>query len=372
MIPSADTTEFVPRSASPDAVPRNAALQSRERRITGRKVEFLEGSEKRWRPSGTCTLFVCDVVSYGDDRRTDLVQEHIRGNLYGFLRAGFEHARIPFPAVYTEDRGDGVLIAIPAEYEPANLVTGVVERLRAELGRYNALSSEAARIELRVAVHVGIAKADAHGLVGVEVNHVFRLLEEPRFKSMMKESGATVGLMLSERFYDEIVRRDTGLIVAEDYLPMPVSVKETRCSGWVRMFGGAGSGGAESGGGELQTREGAEVARSEPGFAGAEEFAFGGETAPVGLFELVECVLEIPAMLTERGRNQVVEVLPQAIAVVIPRAAEARADVYQILKTCLDYPGGLQQFVQAVQAFFGGSMAVGRVERMVARALTQL
>ncbi|GAA2729411.1 effector-associated domain 2-containing protein [Actinocorallia aurantiaca] len=322
-------------------------------------------------------LFVCDVVSYGDAKRTDIVQAYIRENLYELLEASFEHALIPFSGVYKEDRGDGVLVAAPAEHDPAALVTVAVERLRADLGRYNSLSSEAARIALRVAVHIGIAKADAHGLIGTEVNHVFRLLEAPLFKAMVKDGGATIGLIVSQRFHDEVVLRDTGLISAEDYLRVPVSVKETDCSGWVRIFGGAAPAVLRTA--ELEPRPETRLAPSEAvapsvisGLEPEPESAFDEpEIGLPGLFELVECALRIPGLLTERGRDQVVEVLPSSIAVVIPRSHDARSDVYQILRTCLDYPEGLQYFVQAIKAFFGGSMAVARLERMVAQVLAR-
>lgn len=332
-------------------------------------------SKKGWRPSGTCALFVCDVVSYGDAKRTDIVQAHIRKQLYELLQTGFEASGIPLSEVYREDRGDGVMVVLPLEREPAALVTGVVDRLRAGLGRYNDLASEAARIELRVAVHLGTAVHDGEGLVGTEVNHVFRLLDAGAFKELVRDTGSTLGLIVSERFYEEVVKRDTGLISAKDYWRIPVAVKETRCSGWVRIFGAGAP--AEPQTQELEPWPEAELVSAEaavaPVVSGAGQRAepsFGApEVGVTGLFELVEYALGIPAMLTERGRDQVVEVLPPTIAVVIPRNNDARSDVYQILRTCLDYPGGLQYFVQAIKVFFGGSMAVTRLEQAVARML---
>ncbi|MEO3785989.1 hypothetical protein ABGB12_21890 [Actinocorallia sp. B10E7] len=315
------------------------------------------------------------MVSYGDAKRTDIVQAHIRKQLYELLKTGFELSSIPLSEVYREDRGDGVMVAVPPERDPASLVTGVVDRIRAGLGRYNELASEAARIELRVAVHLGTAVHDGEGLVGTEVNHVFRLLEAGTFKELVRDTGSTMGLIVSERFYAEVVERDTGLISAKDYWRIPVAVKETACSGWVRIFGAAVPAMLRTR--ELEPRHEAELvsaeatAVSDPGRR--VETAFGGaEIGVPGLFELVECALGIPAMLTERGRDQVVEVLPPTIAVVIPRNHDARSDVYQILRTCLDYPGGLQYFVQAIKVFFGGSMAASRLEQMVAQVLPRL
>ena len=350
-----------------------------QRRVAARRGGALAGSENAWLPSGACALFVCDVVSYGDSRRTDLVQAHIRRNLYGLLETSFERAEIPFGAAYREDRGDGVMLAVPPEHDPALLVTAVVDRLRADLGRYNELASEAARIELRVAAHLGIATHDGEGLVGTEVNHVFRLLEAPLLKGLVKDTGIEVGLIVSERFYDEVVRRDTGLISAKDYWRVPVAVKETECAGWLRLFGGAVAlGGALEPMRQDVPGTGLRTSGNglEPRFAAAAGDAAAGPAEEVdgasALFEIVELTLAIPSMLTESRREEIVGELPHAIAVVIPRSSNARSDVYQIIRTCLDYPGGLQHFLRAVKLFVGDSMPVTRLEQTIARLLSLL
>jgi hypothetical protein len=92
--------------------------------------------------------------------------------------------------------------------------------------------------------------------------------------------------------------------------------------------------------------------------------AFTGE-----LFRIVDDLLAIPQPRNERGRDQVVGVLSAAIAGAIPRSGEARADLFAIVKTCLDYHGGLQQLHQAIRGFVGESMAVQRLERTIARLL---
>src|SRR5918999_790774 len=74
--------------------------------------------------------------------------------------------------------------------------------------------------------------------------------------------------------------------------------------------------------------------------------AFTGE-----LFRIVDDLLAIPQPRNERGRDQVVGVLSAAIAGAIPRSGEARADLFAIVKTCLDYHGGLQQLHQAIRGF---------------------
>jgi hypothetical protein len=90
---------------------------------------------------------------------------------------------------------------------------------------------------------------------------------------------------------------------------------------------------------------------------------------PASMFRIVDELLKIPRLRAERGRDQVVGALSLEIAGAVPRSGEARADLFAIVQTCLDYPGGLQQFLQAVKGFVGESMAVRRLEQTIAQAL---
>ncbi|GAB2821348.1 hypothetical protein GCM10022221_19150 [Actinocorallia aurea] len=188
-----------------------------------------------WTPAGWCLLFSCDVISYGDARRTDEVQKFLRDNMYRALEASFSHARIPFGDIYLEDRGDGVIAAVPADHDPALLVTTVFDGLKAHVKRGNRLASEIAQMRLRAAVHLGVARHDGRGLVGTDVNHLCRLLDAPSFKELVGRTPSPVCLITSERFYDDVIRKDVGVIDVEEYHHLHVSLKETDCPAWVRL-----------------------------------------------------------------------------------------------------------------------------------------
>ncbi|MFC5754550.1 effector-associated domain 2-containing protein [Actinomadura rugatobispora] len=68
-------------------------------------------------------------------------------------------------------------------------------------------------------------------------------------------------------------------------------------------------------------------------------------------------------------RERVVAALPVEIAGVIPRSFNARSDTYEIIRTCLDYPGGLQALLGFLQGFGGESPAFGEFRRAVVRLL---
>src|SRR5205823_2551046 len=57
--------------------------------------------------------------------------------------------------------------------------------------------------------------------------------------------------------------------------------------------------------------------------------------------KLASAVAQLPTMSTEDGRDQVVGLLPPNIADAVPRHPERRFDVLGIVRTCLEYPDGV-------------------------------
>ncbi|MCD0452395.1 hypothetical protein LO762_24860 [Actinocorallia sp. API 0066] len=325
-------------------------------------------AENRWAPSGACLLFACDVVSYGDARRTDDVQEYVRAGLYRALEASFGHAGIPYQGVYMEDRGDGTIAAVPPEYDPALLVTAFFDRLRAELKRYNRLASEVAQIRLRMSVHPGVAKFDGRGLVGTDANHLCRLLDALSFKTAMADTGATLGLIVSERFHTDVVRRDSGVIDPDEYRPLRVAVKETDCVGWVRLPPPPAPVVPLDAGGEEVARRDERAPASGPPWRDHEP-----RVAPsMAWTVVVQRAMEVPAMLVERTREAVVQALGPQIASVIPRSNDARTDVIAIVRTCLDHGDGMVRFFDAVRFVAGETASVQRLGETIAEYWDEL
>lgn len=80
-----------------------------------------------------------------------------------------------------EDRGDGVFILIPSAVPKV-------------------------RIRLRIALHAGEVHYDSHGVAGMAITHAFRLVDQPMFKAALADSAGLLGVIVSEWFYDEVVR----------------------------------------------------------------------------------------------------------------------------------------------------------------------
>jgi hypothetical protein len=86
-----------------------------------------------------------------------------------------------------------------------------------------------------------------------------------------------------------------------------------------------------------------------------------GRRRPAAM-ELARVMAELPTMRSQDGRNQLVETLPRQIANAIPRHTERRFDVLGIVRTCLEYPDGLDDLFDLLHAFEGDSEPMSRVD----------
>src|SRR5215831_13202586 len=89
------------------------------------------------------------------------------------------------------------------------------------------------------------------------------------------------------------------------------------------------------------------------------------------MFRLKDYLLDIPLMLSPAGRDEVIGELDQDIGRNIRRYGDASSDTYSILRTCLDYPGGLHQLLETLRGFVGNSLALRRLEQEIAQMLGQ-
>jgi hypothetical protein len=183
-------------------------------------------------------IMVVDVERFGDPSRTNLDQLTVRNGLYKTLVRAFRNSKISWPDCVTEDRGDGAVILVPPEVPKSRLVTRIPAALVAAVGRHNAGRPVQERMRLRVALHAGEIHRDAHGFTGVSVTHAFRLVEASELKSDLDSSPGTLALIVSEWFFDEVVRHDPDADPGS-YRHVDISVKETTAVAWIRLPDGS-------------------------------------------------------------------------------------------------------------------------------------
>jgi hypothetical protein len=199
----------------------------------------MREQQNTWAPAGRCGLIAADIVGFGRQGTTLRVQVYLRQRLYQLIDEALRESGIEFARCYSEDRGDGLVLAVPPDISTDRLLHPFADHLRAGLWLHNLVSSDLAKLRMRVAVHSAGAWTDAHGLVGAGVIHLFRILDAPIFKRIASRSGAYLALIASEAVYDEVIRHAFGLIDPDDYAGIGIENKETSGTGWVRLIGRA-------------------------------------------------------------------------------------------------------------------------------------
>jgi predicted ATPase len=192
---------------------------------------------QRWAPTGHCTLLAVDIVSFGADHRTDDIRRYVRTALYDLIANSLAECAVAFESCYVDDCGDGLLVVLPQTTSAAALASTFVDSTRACLYRHNRMSSESAKIRLRVALHAGEVTSDDHGIVGSSIVHVSRLLDSGPVRQAVASPGAELALIVSDHLYQDVLRHAPGSVVPTDFHQVQVCVKETRRPAWVRVPG---------------------------------------------------------------------------------------------------------------------------------------
>ncbi len=210
--------------------PKGAALAHHD----GRVVRWVRALG-RHQPAVYRSILVIDVEKFGDPARTNADQVAVRDGVYQALAGALASSGISRSSCRIEDRGDGALVLIAPEVPKSWLVTRLPIELAAALGDHNVTCAANARIRLRMALHAGEIHPDAHGVTGSAVTRAFRLIEAPALKSALDDSAGVLALIVSDWFYDEVVRHEPA---AEPgcYRQVHAVVKETRAAAWIHIL----------------------------------------------------------------------------------------------------------------------------------------
>ena len=214
--------------------PRGPAISGARRLPSHSRI----GSRPFYLDGQVCGLLAVDIVGFGEPCRDDDVRLYVHRALYDVLEAAFDSSGVPWAGCVHEDRGDGALVVVPPSISVAGLLHPIPDKLLVLLRRHNRVSCDAAGIRLRVAMHVGPVHHDGHGFVGHDVNHLYRMLDAPALRRMLKESGAEIGYITSRYVYENVVTSRPSLVSPDVFKPVTVRVKETRERAWAYVLGG--------------------------------------------------------------------------------------------------------------------------------------
>jgi hypothetical protein len=188
-----------------------------------------------------CSLIAADIADFSRRDRDDEIQLHLRTSLYRIFGAAFRDIEIAWEGphdLHREDRGDGLTIVFMPHISTGLLVSQLLDPLLAKLRHHNKVSSPAAQIQLRLALHAGLVTRDANGFAGQAAIHLFRILEAPPVKRELAVSGADLALIASDYVYDNFIRNTHGPVNPDAYTHVKVHVKNTRTRAWYRLAGG--------------------------------------------------------------------------------------------------------------------------------------
>lgn len=188
-----------------------------------------------------CSMIAADIAEFSRYDRDDEVQLYLREQLYKILRAAFRAIGIDWDdpgELYREDRGDGLTIVFEPHVPTGQLVTELPDPLLAGLRHHNKMSSQAARIQLRLALHAGLVTRDPNGFAGRDAVHLFRILEARPVKQHLAASGADLALIASKYVFDHFIGDAPGPVYADAYTHTKANVKNTHSDVWYRLAGG--------------------------------------------------------------------------------------------------------------------------------------
>ena len=185
-----------------------------------------------------CVLFAVDIAQFTRAGRDDEVQLALREALYRLLIESFEGSGIGWRHCIHEDRGDGVIVVIPAHMPTITVVDPLVDQIHMRLRRHNRLSSRVAQVRLRLAVHIGEVYRDGYGLAGKAVNELFRILDAPELRQAVQSSETGLALIVSDYVYQSVIHGGPGNADPAAYAEVTVKVKQFQARAWLLEVAG--------------------------------------------------------------------------------------------------------------------------------------
>ncbi|MEU4420554.1 hypothetical protein AB0F81_08000 [Actinoplanes sp. NPDC024001] len=171
-------------------------------------------------------IAIVDIEGFG--RRPNPVQKELRTAMYQVVRSALNEAGLDPAAIVQEDRGDGIILLDPGT-STLRLTGRFVKELDAALRQHERMTSEVARMRLRVAVHQGLCERDEDGWIGEAINTTARLVDAaPLKEALAKAKRATMALIVSDEIHRSVVRHEYPHIDSSTFGKVMIDAKELR------------------------------------------------------------------------------------------------------------------------------------------------
>ncbi|MEU4800835.1 hypothetical protein [Actinosynnema sp. NPDC023587] len=143
--------------------------------------------------------------------------------------------RYPIGSSYRRADGDSATLVVEGCVAKAWILSDFVLReIPIALSEVNRVSNPEHRLRLRVALDHGETVMEVPHVGGDPVVATARLVDAPRFRQALADSPAhDLGLIVSDRFYTEVVRRGERGLDQVGFRPIHVPAKDFRRLGWL-------------------------------------------------------------------------------------------------------------------------------------------
>lgn len=172
------------------------------------------------------SILVVDIAGFG--RWPNPHQIMARDVLTNAVRDGFRTAGVRPADLGWQDRGDGMMVLIPAGVSKVDILDPVIPQVICRLRRHNATA--APRIRIRVSLHAGEVHRDAHGWVGSDLNTACRLADADPVRAGLHGDAV---LVVSDVLYRSVVRHGYRRVDPAAFTRVEVAEKEVREPAWV-------------------------------------------------------------------------------------------------------------------------------------------
>jgi len=183
-------------------------------------------------------FIMVDIEGFARPEWNDLVRARLRERLHKLFDHALARASIEVPRPW-RDAGDGmVLILDDSSVSTIRLLHPLVSVFADRLSHNNQMAPPTERLRVRLVVDAAEVIQDAFGHTGEGLNHAARLLNAQAGRMILRAvPEADVVLLVSDQFYQRIIKHASEEVDPTGYQRVLVEEKETRTLAWAYLPG---------------------------------------------------------------------------------------------------------------------------------------
>lgn len=182
-----------------------------------------------------CSIFITDIVGYGDPRRDDHDRATLRSALLRILTDAFAESGLSWHRCRHHDRGDGLLTIVPLTLSTTLLVDPLLQVLGEGLHRHNRESEDRLRMRLRSALPVGPVRLHGTGYPNAPVIHAARMLNSAPLRRSLAMTDIPLAAMVSSYVYENVVWHRRGALAADAFRRTRYQAKGMSITSWMYL-----------------------------------------------------------------------------------------------------------------------------------------